>query len=129
MSSPDLTRALCRIKMKRGQVTLLKELYEREGEFVSSSELADRIRWSDNESLWRVIGAFGRRISATGEVSDEKPSGAFLNRKRDEDGEMHYQLRPEARDAIESTTLTEIFKRPMDELMEGIHTEIERTDS
>lgn len=118
MNSYDLEQVLRRTAIPRGQITLLKELYERDDEFVSSSELIKRIRWGDQERFPGVLGAFGGRINETDEISDKPGIEAFFDRTKI-DGEPHYQLRPEAREAIGNIEpLTNKFDRPMEKLLE-----------
>lgn len=105
MNSHALEQVLRRKSIPRGQITLLKELYERDqGEWVSSSELIDRIRWGNEERFPGVLGAFANRINATPEVTGEPGSSAFFGRKKI-DGETHYRLRSEAREAIEQVQI------------------------
>lgn len=119
MNSHALEQVLRRKSIPRGQITLLKELYERDqGEWVSSSELIDRIRWGNEERFPGVLGAFANRINATPEVTGEPGSSAFFERKKI-DGETHYRLRSEAREAIEQVQiLLDTFdQRSMSELL------------
>ncbi|MFD1643774.1 hypothetical protein [Halohasta litorea] len=90
MDTDVLIEILTRRKIPRGQITLLKELYERDDEFVSSSELISRIRWGDEERFPGVLRAFGRRINATERITGKPGIEAFLERKRI-DGDLHYQ--------------------------------------
>lgn len=120
MNSHALEQVLRRKSIPRGQITLLKALYERdEDEWVSSSELIDTIRWGDEERFPGVVGAFGNRINATAEITGDPGSNAFFERQPI-DGETHYRLRPEAREAIaQVTVLLETFDRnTMSELLE-----------
>ena len=120
MNSHALEQVLRRKSIPRGQITLLKELYERDqGEWVSSSELIDRIRWGNEERFPGVLGAFANRINATPEVTGEPGSSAFFERKRI-NGETHYRLRSEAREAIEEVQiLLDTFdQNSMSELLE-----------
>ena len=126
MNSHALEQVLRRKSIPRGQITLLKELYERdEDEWVSSSELIDQIRWGNEERFPGVLGAFGNRINATSEITGEPVSSAFFERERI-DGQTHYRLRPEAREAIEEVqVLLDTFdQHSMSELLEP-ETEIE----
>jgi len=105
----------------RGQITLLKVLYERDDP-IGREELAERLRGeihqNPEQSLTGVLGAFGRRINETEDVPGSPGTGAFINREQI-DGETHYSLRPEAREAIENVpVLTEKFGEPWDELLE-----------
>lgn len=130
MQSSVLIRVLCRTDLMRGQITLLKVLYERE-EPIGHEELAERLRGEINQdpeqSLTGVLGAFGKRINATEDVPGSPGSGAFIKRERI-DGETHYSLRPEAREAIENVpTLIEKFDEPWSDLLEP-DTRIEAVD-
>ena len=130
MQSPVLTRVLCRTDLMRGQITLLKVLYERD-EPIGRTELAERLRGeihqNPEQSLTGVLGAFGKRINATEDVPGSPGTGAFIKRERI-DGETHYSLRPEAREAIENVpALIEKFDEPWNELLEP-DTRIEAED-
>lgn len=121
MQSSILTRVLCRTDLMRGQITLLKLLYENDDP-IGREELAKRRRGdihADHEqSLTGVLGAFGKRINATESVPGNPGTDAFLKRKRI-DGELHYQLRSEAREAItEIPALLEKFEEPWDVLLD-----------
>lgn len=109
---------------------MLKVLYERE-EPIGREELAERLRGELHQdperSLTGVLGAFGKRINATEDVPGSPGSGAFIKRERI-DGETHYSLRPEAREAIENVpALIEKFDESWDELLEP-DTRIESAD-
>jgi len=126
MNPHALERVLRRKSIPRGQITPLKELYERdEDERVSSSELIDRIRWGNEERFPGVLGAFGNRINATSEITGQPGSNAFFERERI-DSETHYRLRSEAREAIEEVqVLLDTFdQHSVSELLEP-ETEIE----
>lgn len=120
MANTDaLEQVLRRTSIPRGQITLLKYLYERDtGEWVSSSELIEQIRWGNEERFPGVLGAFGNRINATPEVTGEPASSAFLERA-EIDNKTHYRLRSEARNAIEEVeVLLNTFERhSMSELL------------
>ncbi|MCU4740612.1 hypothetical protein [Natronoglomus mannanivorans] len=119
MNVETLVQVLTRRGIPRGQITLFKELYERDDEFVSSSELINRIRWGDEERFPGVLRAFGTRINATDGIVGKPGIEAFLERERI-DGDLHYRLRPEAKEAIEEVdvlidtinqhSLTELLK-------------------
>ncbi|WP_338740776.1 hypothetical protein [Haloplanus salilacus] len=132
MDSHALEQVLRRKSIPRGQLTLLKELYERdETEWVSSSELVDRIRWGNEERFPGVLGAFGNRINATAEVTGEPGSSAFFDRQRI-DSKTHYRLRSDAREAIEEVhVLLDTFdQHSMSDLLEpGTEIEAERLES
>ncbi|WP_152419172.1 hypothetical protein [Natrinema gari] len=126
MNPHALEQVLRRKSIPRGQITLLKELYEREkDEWVSSSELIDRIRWGNEERFPGVLGAFANRINATAEITGNPGSSAFFEREKI-DGQTHYRLRSEAREAIEEVqVLLDTFdQHSMSELLEP-ETEIE----
>ncbi len=130
MQSSVLTRVLCRADLRRGQITLLKVLYER-AEPIGRKELAERLRGAlhqnPEQSLTGVLGAFGKRINATDDIPGSPGTDAFIKRERI-DGETHYSLRPEAREAIENVpTLIEKFDDPWSDLLEP-DTKIEAVD-
>lgn len=132
MNSYALEQVLRRKSIPRGQITLLKELYERdEDEWISSNELIDRIRWGNEERFPGVLGAFANRINATPEVTGEPGSSAFFDRKKI-GGKTHYRLRSEARGAIERVeVLLNTFERhSMSELLEpGTKIEVAELES
>lgn len=105
----------------RGQITLLKVLYERDepiGREVLAKKLRGEIHQNPKRSLTGVLGAFGKRINATEDVPGSPGTGAFIKRKRI-DGETHYSLRPEAREAIESVpALIQKFNEPWNDLLD-----------
>jgi hypothetical protein len=68
-----LENVLRRISIPRGQVTLLKALYEAEGKFVPRKVLVGRIRWGNSRSFTGVLAAFAGRINHTDGFEDEKP--------------------------------------------------------
>jgi hypothetical protein len=114
----------------RGQITLLKLLYERD-EPIGREELAEKLRGeihqNPEQSLTGVLGAFGKRINETEDVPGNPGTGAFIKRKRI-DGETHYSLRTEAREAIENVpSLIKKFDEPWNELLEP-DTRIEAAD-
>jgi hypothetical protein len=122
MSPIALTTVLCRTDLRRGQITLLKLFYERD-EPIGREELAKTLRGDIHEdheqSLSGVLGAFGKRINATDEIDGNPGTGLFLKKERIND-ELHYQLRPEAREAIESVpALLQKFDEPWIELLES----------
>lgn len=129
MNSHALEQVLRRKSIPRGQITLLKYLYDTdEDEWVSSSELTDQIRWGETDQFRGVVGAFGKRINATPEITGEPGTSAFFERENI-DGKTHYRLRPEARDAIESVgvLLDKITQHSLSELLEeGTEVEAER---
>jgi len=96
-----LERVLRRISMPRGQVTLLKALYEVEGKFAPRKELVERIRWGDSKSLTGVLVAFSGRTNHTEGFEGEKPGYEAFIEVKEIDGEESFRLRPEARHAIE----------------------------
>jgi hypothetical protein len=129
MANPHaLEQVLRRTSIPRGQVTLLKYLYEQDtDEWVSSSELVEQIRWGNEERFPGVLGAFGNRINATPEITGEPASSAFVERNRGD--EIQYRLRSEAREAIENVqVLLDTFdQHSMSELLEP-GTEIEAAE-
>jgi len=130
MQSSVLTRVLCRTDLMRGQITLLKLLYERD-EPIGREELAEKLRGeihqNPEQSLTGVLGAFGKRVNETENISGGPGTGAFIKRERI-GGETHYSLRPEAREAIENIpALIAKFDEPWNELLEP-DTRIEAAD-
>jgi len=88
-----LEKVLRRISIPRGQVTLLKALYEAEGKFVPRRELIERIRWGDSKSFTGVLAAFAGRINHTESFEDEKPGYEAFIEVKEVDGEESWQLR------------------------------------
>jgi hypothetical protein len=130
MQSSVLTRVLCRTDLMRGQISLLKVLYERD-EPIGREELAEKLRGeihqNPEQSLTGVLGAFGKRINETEDVPGNPGTGAFIKREWI-DGETHYSLRPEAREAIQNVpSLIEKFDESWNELLEP-DTRIEATN-
>jgi hypothetical protein len=118
-SETDLKEVLCRREIMRGQITLLKALYEQDDEFVSSDDLATQIRWNDQESLQGVLRAFGNRINHTDGIAGDPGIDAFVE-QTSIDEKRQYRLRPEARHAIEDIPpLIETFDQPMETLLES----------
>ena len=119
-----LEKALLRISIPRGQVTLLKALYEAEDKFVPRKELVERIRWGDSKSFAGVLAAFAGRINHTEGFGDEKPGYEAFIEVKEVDGEESFRLRPAAKRAIERVeSMAETFEQPMEELLEGIEVE------
>lgn len=121
MQPSVLTRVLCRADLMRGQITLLKMLYERD-EPIGRGELAETLRGELHQdperSLTGVLGAFGKRINATNDIPGSPGTNTFIKRERI-NGETHYSLRPEAREAIKNVPrLIEIFDEPWSDLLE-----------
>lgn len=130
MQPSVLVRVLCRTDLMRGQITLLKVLYER-NEPIGRRELAEKLRGelhkNPEQSLTGVLGAFGKRINETDDISGSPGTDAFIKRERI-DGETHYSLRPEAREAIKNVpTLIEKFDDSWSSLLEP-DTRIEASD-
>ncbi|MFC7129168.1 phospholipase D family protein [Haloferax chudinovii] len=110
-----IKQALCRRAMPRGQVTLLKCLYENDRP-VSVEELADEIRGGDVDSCTSILGPLSKRINNTPEVSGE-PGFSALIRKIQDEKQHYYELREESRRIIEDMPrLLSEFERDMDDL-------------
>ena len=92
--------ALTRKPITRGQITILKALYEAGNKGLPKSELAKEIRWSDEGGLTGVIGALGKRVNNTWQYEILKPGVNLLIEKKGSDGELQYRMRPEIREAI-----------------------------
>jgi len=119
-----LEKVLRRISIPRGQVTLLKALYEAEDKFAQRKELVERIRWGDSKSFTGVLAAFSGRINHTEGFEGEKPGYEAFIEVKEIDGEESFRLRPEARQAIERVeNLVKTFDQPMEDLLEGIEVE------
>ncbi|RQG88853.1 hypothetical protein EA462_10660 [Natrarchaeobius halalkaliphilus] len=121
MQPSSLTKILCRADLMRGQITLLKVLYERD-EPIGRGELAEKLRGGihqdPEQSLTGVLGAFGRRINETDDIPGSPGTDAFIKRQQI-DRETHYLLRPEAREAIGNVpALVRRFDEPWDKLLE-----------
>jgi hypothetical protein len=113
--------------MDRGQTTLLKYLYEADEEFVRRDKIIDDIREGDPKSFVGVLSAFSNRVNNTEGITGNPGYEAFIDRMTI-DGEEHFQLRDEARMALERVpALQEIFDRPLNELLnfEGVPVEFE----
>lgn len=110
-----IKQALCRIDMPRGQVTLLKYLYENDRP-VSVEELANGIRGGDVDSCTSILGPLSKRINNTPEVSGEPGFRALIRKTQNEEGN-YYELRDEGRRIIEDIPrLLREFERDMDDL-------------
>lgn len=124
-SSRYLERVLRRSDINRGQITLLKYLYELDDEYVGKKELIDEIRWGDHDSFDGVLAVFSTRINNTEGISGKPGYTAFIEQKNI-DGKEHYRLRREGRATIDRIPeLLDVFEKPMDELLEGARLEIE----
>lgn len=111
-------RVLTRKAIPRGQITLLKVLYEAEG-FIAETEIVDRIRWGDAERFRGVVGAFSNRINATLGFRDERPGVEGIVERITKNGERHWRLREPMRDAIDSVPeLVEELSEKLDVLLE-----------
>jgi len=114
-TSRGIKQALCRMDMPRGQVTLLKYLYENDRP-VSVEELANGIRGGDVDSCTSILGPLSKRINNTPEVSGE-PGFRALIRKTQNEEDNYYELREEGRRIIEDIPrLLREFERDMDDL-------------
>jgi len=110
-----IKQALCRMDMPRGQVTLLKYLYENNRP-VSVEELANGIRGGDLDSCTSILGPLSKRINNTPEVSGEPGFSALIRKIQDEE-QNYYELREEGRRIIEDMPrLLREFERDMDDL-------------
>ncbi|MUV60007.1 hypothetical protein [Halobacterium sp. CBA1126] len=116
-SDSDLETVIRRREMNRGQTTLLKCLYESEGP-IRKAEVVDRIREGDARSFGGVLGAFSNRVNYTADITGSPGYEAFVGR-REIDGEEYFELREEARKAIDGISeLQSAFERDMDELLD-----------
>ena len=92
-----LEKVLRRISIPRGQVTLLKALYEAEGKFVPRRELVERIWWGNSRSFTSVLAAFAGRINHTEGFEDEKPGYEAFIEVTEADSNESFLLRPATR--------------------------------
>jgi hypothetical protein len=97
----SLKQALCRTDMPRGQVTLLKYLYDN-GNFVTTNQLAEGIRSGNTHSCISILGPLSNRVNETNQITGNPGYKALIETKR-RDGETYYRLRNEARQVIEDT--------------------------
>jgi hypothetical protein len=101
--------------MPRGQVTLLKYLYENE-RFVSTTELATGIRGGDKHSCISIFGPFSQRVNGTSHVTGDPGYRAFIETET-RDGQTYYRLRDAARRVIGDTpALLKKFEHSMTDL-------------
>lgn len=126
-SVDDLERVIRRKSMNRGQTTLLKYLYESDEDFVSRTAVVNSIREGDDKSFVGVLSALSNRVNNTEGITGDPGYEAFIDRMNI-DGEEHFQLREEARQAIERVpALQEAFDTSMEALLdyEGVPVEFE----
>lgn len=104
--------------MNRGQAPLLKYLYESEADFIRRDEIIEAIRFGDRQSFVGVLSAFSNRVNNTEGITGETGYEAFIDRMMI-DGEEHFQLRDDARHAIERVpALQDVFQHSMDALLD-----------
>lgn len=127
-ASPAIIKqALCRADMPKGQVTLLKYLYENRSA-VTTEELAEGIRGGDVNSCTSILGPFSQRINNTNKVSGNPGYRAVIHKIKNE-GQSSYELREKARRAIDDIPrLLEEFERDMDELRNETNPVIEKEE-
>ena len=126
-SISDLERVIRRGQMDRGQTTLLKYLYEAEGDLVSRESIVQDIRWGDRKRFVGLLSAFSNRVNDTEGITGAPGYEAFIER-RNLDGEEMFRLRNEAIQTIERVDeLLEAFEVPMDQLLdyEGVPVDFE----
>jgi hypothetical protein len=127
-SAEDLERVIWRSTMNRGQVTLLKYLYEVDDEYVKRDDVVRDIREGNHEGFVGVLAAFSNRVNHTEGISGNPGYEAFIEREN-LSGEEHFRLREEARRAIDEVQgLQDVFaERSMDELLDskGVPVEFE----
>lgn len=126
-TSRGIKQALCRMDVPRGQVTLLKYLYENNRP-VSVEELANGIRGGDVNSCTSILGPLSKRINNTPEVSGE-PGFRALIRKTQSEEQIYYELREETRHVIDDIPrLLREFEREMDDLRKEENPVIKRNE-
>lgn len=110
-----IKQALRRNDLPRGQVTMLKYLYEHEG-FVSTAKLAAGIRGGDSHSCISILGPFSQRVNGTDRITG-KPGYEALIQSKKCDGQTVYKLRDDTKQVIESMPpLLEKFECSISEL-------------
>lgn len=126
-SVDDLERVIRRKSMNRGQTTLLKYLYESDEEFVSRTAVVNSIREGNDKSFVGVLSALSNRVNNTEGITGDPGYEAFIDRMNI-DGKEHFQLREEARQAIERVpALQDAFDNSIEALLdyEGVPVEFE----
>ncbi len=107
------------IPVTNSLTTLLKYLYEADDEWVKRDEVVDEVRWGNHESFVGVLSAFSNRVNHTDRITGSPGYEAFIERT-DIDGEEHFRLRADTRQAIDRVEkLRETFERPMEELLDN----------
>lgn len=84
-----------------GQMTLYHALYKAGERGLTKAELAEQIREGNRRSLTGVFGALGHRINGSEPFKEQKPGTALFFERTRQDGDWHYRMRPELREAIE----------------------------
>lgn len=114
-----IQHVLTRAFIPYGQMTLYHALYEAGERGLSKTELADEIRGGDTRSLTGVLGALGNRINQSSPFEAQLPGiGLFFDISR-QDGDWHYRMRPQVREAIEAMPgLCEAVQWPLDQIRE-----------
>ena len=111
-----VSRAITRIPVPPGQITLFKVLFERP-DGLSKREIANLIRDGDEKSLTGVLAALTNRINGTGGLETAKPGLEFLIERERSRGGSYYRLRPETREVIEGLKpLREAMSRSVEEI-------------
>lgn len=88
---------LMRLPIPPGQLTLFKALYEAGDRGLMRGELAEQMRWGDNQSLKGVLGALGRRINGTKGLDEDRPGITFFLVVERRPGGSHYTMSPRLR--------------------------------
>lgn len=102
-----------------GQMTLYHALYKAGERGLTKSELAEQIRQGDSKSLTGVFGALGNRINGSEPFKEQKPGTALFFERTRQDGDWHYRMRPELREAIEELPgLHEAVSWTLDEILD-----------
>ena len=111
-----VSRAITRIPVPPGQITLFKVLLERP-DGLSKREIAHLIRDGDEKSLTGVFAALTNRVNGTEGLETAKPGLEFLIERERSQGGSYYRLRPETREVIEGLKpLREAMSRPVEEI-------------
>jgi hypothetical protein len=114
-----IQHVLLRAFIPYGQMTLYHALYKAGRQWLSKTELAEEIRDGDTRSLTGVLGALGNKINQSEPFENEAPGIKAFLEYMDRNGESHYRMRPELREAIEKLPgLYEAVNWPLDRILE-----------
>jgi hypothetical protein len=112
-----IQHVLTRSFIPYGQMTLYYALYRAGDEGLFKTELAEEIRDGDIQSLTGILGALGNRINNSEPFEAENPGTKAFFEREWRNGQWHYRMRPELREAIEDLPgLHEVVTWSLDEI-------------